>query len=284
MAEEIAKSPERVKVLEKIAEYEKKGWFNKDMEDDPPAPPLTPDKVDYLNEKFSSKFLTFITNIIARRFIDKLIKNKQLIIKDVIGMENFDKIKDSGAIMTCNHFNPFDNFAIHKIFEKKCPIIYKVIREGNYTAFPGLYGFFFRHCNTLPLSSLFSTQKIFMNAVDVLLKRGEKILIYPEQAMWWNYRKPRPLAKGSFVFSVKSKVPVLPIFITMKDSDLLDSDGFPVQEYTIHILEPIYPDPKKTDKENIEYLKDTNYEMWKAIYEDVYGIPLVYSTENEEQK
>jgi hypothetical protein len=31
----------------------------------------------------------------------------------------------------------------------------------------------------------------------------------------------------------------------MSDSDVIDADGFYVQEYTVHFCEPIYPDPSK---------------------------------------
>ena len=205
-----------------------------------------------------------------------------MIIKDVRGIENYEAIQNSGAILTCNHFNPFDNFAIHYIlfnymYKFNGKVLYKVIREGNYTNFPGIYGFFFRHCNTLPLSANFSTMKNFMAAMKVLLERGEKVLVYAEQGMWWNYRKPRPLTAGAFKFAAESNVPVLPIFITMNDSDKIGGDGFPIQEYTLHFLPAIYPDPNKTVKENMEIMKDKNYAMWKEVYEKEYNIPLTYS-------
>ena len=283
----IEKNPQRLKVLEKISEYEKKGWWSKDVEDDPPTIPLTPDKVDYLNKKLSNKIATFFVNLGAKRFIKNLVKNNQMIIKEIKGIENFEAVQNSGLIITCNHFNAFDNFAIHYalfpyMYKPGKGVLYKVIREGNYTNFPGLYGFFFRHCNTLPLSANFSTMKKFMVAVKTLLERGEKILVYAEQGMWWNYRKPRPLTAGAFKFAAESKVPVLPIFITMEDSDLIDGDGFPVQKYTVNILPAIYPDSSKSTKENIEEMKNKNYEEWKKVYEDFYKIPLTYNTEKAE--
>ena len=275
----------RLEVLKRIEEYEQKGWFSKDVEEDPPTIPLTPDKVDYLNKKLSNKIATFFVNIGAKHFIKKLVKNGQMIIKDIKGIENYEAIKDSGAILTCNHFNPFDNFAIHYalfpyMYKIGGQVLYKVIREGNYTNFPGLYGFFFRHCNTLPLSANFSTMKNFMSAMKVLLERGEKVLVYAEQGMWWNYRKPRPLTVGAFKFAVESNVPVLPIFITMNDSDKIGGDGFPIQEYTLHFLPAIYPDKDKSVKENMEMLRDKNYTAWKEVYESVYGIPLTYSCDS----
>ena len=76
------KAPDRLKVLERIKEYEEKGWFNKDVEDDPPTIPLTPDKCDYLNKKLKNKILTWYVNIKAYRFIEKLMREKKLIVKE----------------------------------------------------------------------------------------------------------------------------------------------------------------------------------------------------------
>ena len=278
---QIPKNPERLKVLAKIQEYEKNGWWTRDVEEDPPTIPLTPDKVDYLNKKLKNKIATFFVNLGAKRFIKNLIKNEQLIIKEIKGIENYEEVKDRGVMITCNHFNAFDNFAIHYallpyMYNGNGKVLYKVIREGNFTNFPGLYGFFFRHCNTLPLSANFSTMKKFIEAVRALLNRGEKILIYAEQGMWWNYRKPRPLAPGAFKFAAANNAPVLPIFITMNDTDKIDGDGFPVQAYTINFLKPIYPEAGKSEKQNAEEMKNKNYEAWKKCYEDFYGIPLVY--------
>ena len=271
------KSQARLKILERIAEYEKNEWWDRDVEDDPETIELLPDKVDYLNKKLSSKIATVFANWAGTRFFEKMIKNKQMIIEDVVGIENFLNVK-GGAIVTCNHFNACDNYAVWRVFKPymKRKRLYKVIREGNFTNSPEPFGFIMRHCNTLPLSSNMDTMKKFMNAVDVLLKRGEKILVYPEQGMWWNYRKPRPMKDGAFRFAVSSGVPVLPVFITMKDSDVLDGDGFYVQKYTVNILPAIYPDKNLNKKQNIEKLKSQNYKAWVETYEKFYGTKLVY--------
>lgn len=278
----IEKSQDRINILKKIDEYEAKGWFSKDVEDDPPTIPLLPDDVDYLCEKFSSKIKMKFANFCARNHIKKLMKNKQLIIKETIGLENFIALKDKAAVITCNHFNAFDNFAIYKALEKyiKNRELYKVCREGNYTSFPGLYGWFFRNCNTLPLSSNVGTMKKFLKAVKVLLERNEKILIYPEQGMWWNYRKPRPTEPGAYKMAAMNRVPIIPMFITMNDSDIIGADGFPIQEYTMHVLPAIYPKEEFNTRENCEYLKDENYKVCKEVYERVYNKTLVYDGKN----
>ena len=76
-------------------------------------------------------------------------------------------------------------------------------------------------------------------------------------------------------------MPVIPIFITMKDSNIIGDDGFPVQEYIVNIAEPIYPDENLSQKENTEKMLNENYEVWKSIYEDFYKIPLKYTTKKE---
>lgn len=279
------KSKERLEILEKIERLEKEGRFDVDAEDDPPTIPLTPENVDYLKEKSTSKFKNILANKVGERFLNNLLKDNKLIIKEINGMENLQSV-ETGAIITCNHFNPFDSFSIEQTFrlsgkanDKKLHI---VIREGNYTNFPGLYGFLFRNSDTLPLSSNKRTMIEFMKAVDTILQRGDFILIYPEQSMWWNYRKPKPLKNGAYKMAAKNNVPVIPIFITMEDSNIIGEDGFAVQEYTINIEKPIYPDESLTLKDNAEMMKEQNYQIWKEIYEDFYKIPLEYTTKKEE--
>lgn len=275
-------SADRLEILKRIKEYEKAGRFDEDVENDPPAPELLPDQVDYLCKKLSSKISRRIANRIGDKFFLKLIKKNVLVIDGVTGEENLSALRN-GAIVTCNHFHAFDNYVVFHCIRKYLPRknLYKVIREGNYTNYPGLYGYLFRHCNTLPLSSNRRTMVNFMSAVNTLLKRGESILIYPEQGMWWNYRKPRPFKIGGFKMAYRANVPVLPTFITMTDDERLDGDGYPIQRFTLHIMPAIYPDKTLGDKAGAEKMKDEAYALCKAKYEEVYKIPLVYGEEEE---
>ena len=270
------KSAHKLELLRRIEELEKKELWHLDVEDDPETYPLMPDMVDYLNEKLSSKIKSKVANILGARFFDKMIADRRLIIKEVRGIENFTAVK-GGRIVTCNHFSVGDNYAVWKALcdHMDGRMLYKVIREGNYTNPPKPFGLFMRHCNTLPLSSQISTMKKFSKAVTTLLSRGETILIYPEQGMWWNYRKPRPMQDGAFALAVRNKAPIVPIFITMEDSDVLE-EGFFVQEYTLHILPAIYPDTTLSSAEARERMKKENYEAWVKVYEEFYKKPLVY--------
>lgn len=274
-------SEDRLAVLERIEQYEKEGKFDCDVENDVPGREIKPGEVDYLKKKLSSKLRSKIAYKLAHKFVDKLQKERQFIIKEIRGIENFNSL-DTGAIITCNHFNAFDSFAMEITFEnskhfKNKKKFFRIINEANYTSYPGFYGTLMRDCNTLPLSRNQEAMHQFAKAIDTLLNDGNFVLVYPEQSMWWNYRKPKPLKKGAFQFSARANVPVLPCFIAMEDSDVLDQSGYPVQEYTIIVGKPIYPNPDLKFRDNVNYQMSENYKIWKEIYEDFYGRPLAYS-------
>ena len=153
--------------------------------------------------------------------------------------------------------------------------MFKIIKEGNYT-FPGLFGRFMRYCNTLPLANDYEVFKEMMESVGYWLKKGHCILIYPEQSMWWNYRKPKPTKVGAFRFAAKFKAPVLPTFITLRQTDKLNKEGDHIQAYTLHILDPIYPKADLSVKENALYLQKAHDEAWKKVYEETYNTKLEY--------
>ena len=279
MEDIIEKAPDRLKVLERIAEFEKAGLFDSDVEEDPPWQPVDPDSVDFIKRKISSKVKTAVANYFGKRFFKKSLRRKEVIFAGVTGLENLESVT-GGAIVTCNHINRFDNYAVYKGLRKhygKGFRLYKVIREGNY-AFPGKIGFFMRYCNTLPINEgdNFKLTIECMKAVRHLLNKNKKILIYPEQGMWWNYKKPRPLKKGAFLFAAKFNAPVVPCFLTLRDSDITGDDGFPVQEFTLNILPPIYPEADMPANKCADIMLERNAEQWKEIYEETYGEELKY--------
>ena len=139
---EIQKDPERLRILSKIKELESQERFDIDVENDPPEYELFPDKVDYLNKKITSKIKTWFANMFATNFYEKLIKNKQFIIKEIRGIENFLNVK-GGAIITSNHFSSLENYAVWRAIKpymgrKK---LQRIIKEGNYTNPPPPFKF-----------------------------------------------------------------------------------------------------------------------------------------------
>ena len=118
--------------------------------------------------------------------------------------------------------------------------------------------------------------KEFLAATKKVLSGGDLVLVYPEQSMWWNYKKPKPLQPGAFKIATSANVPVVPVFITMEETEKLGTDGFKILEYSIHVEKPIYPKEELSRNENVEYMLNENYEVWKGIYEDVYKEKLEY--------
>ena len=85
--EEIEKSQYRLEVLKKIEQLEKEGKFDVDAEDDPPTIVLTPENIDYLRKKMTSKLKRVFANEVGERFLDNLLKNNKLIIKEINGID-----------------------------------------------------------------------------------------------------------------------------------------------------------------------------------------------------
>ncbi len=263
---------------ERIVMLEREGKFDVDIMDDPPAPELLPNQIDYVQKRLITKIKSKIANSASQIGINGFIKKGMFEIKAINGLENWQNVK-GGAILTCNHFSPNDTFVMQKVFKaSKKKKLFRVIREGNYTA-PPMLGFFMRNCDVLPLSSNMQTMKKFLQAIDTILQRGDNILIYPEQAMWMNYRKPRPLKDGAFKFAVKNNVPIVPIFITTEE--VINMKGNPMPSYTVHVLEPIYPNQELGRKEQIQAMMDANYKAWVEVYENVYGEKVTYTTPEE---
>lgn len=256
--------------LKKIDEYEKFGRYNDDIN------PVNWDECYPVDENFryveKNPFRMFWTKIKNDFIISPFTKkqNKKVFKTIVLGQENLKGI--GASIVTSNHYNIFD-----------CLAIRYALKDGNlkycvaeYNNRKGFLGNMMRAGGILPLSSKFSVQKKFNGAIEYYLRKGKKIVFYPEQAMWQMYEKPRPFRDGAFYYAVKHNVPILPLFTTFNRTGELDSDGVEKKSIVLHIMPPIYPKPELSQKENIEYLKNKNYEMCKSKYEEYYGRKLEY--------
>ena len=268
--------PSRLVILEKISQLEREGRFDEDVENDPPSRVLQPEEIEYVRKGVLGNCKRSIAFACAYLYFWNLERKREVIVHKAKGLEHLASV--NGAVITCNHFHPMDSFIMQRVFDdsRHPKRMYRVIREGNYTSFPGFYGFLMRNCDTLPLSSNMQTMKKFLAGVKQILEEGNCLLIYPEQSMWWNYRKPKPLKPGAFDMAVKNHVPVVPCFITMRDSNKIGADGFLIQEYTPHLGEPIWPDETLSKKEAREKLKQQTEDFYRETYETVYGVPLVY--------
>lgn len=271
-AKRAAAHAERTAILDKIAALEAAGgenWFV-DVEPDPPGHPLAPDEVDYLQEKPANRFKAFLARRLAGLSLLWFGHDLRITLE---GEENLRGLpREGGAILTSNHFSKFESLCVQKA-AKKVPGRHRFWRviKGNNVFIPGIIGFLMRHCDTLPLSSNLRTQRKFGESLGLILKSGGLVLVYPEQAMWWNYRKPRPHKPGAYFYAAKNGVPVIPLFVTMADQPgRSDGAGFPKQAYTVHILPPVYPDQAKSVRENERAMQAEDERLCRETYARVY--------------
>lgn len=263
-------SDDRLEVFKRIKEKEELGgdhYFD-DVENDPPAKTLMPEDVDYLKKKLSSKIKYQLIKRPIKKFVKKFAKERKF---EVNGIENLAKVQ-GGAVVTTNHFHFFDStpfiYSLSKAKSKRK--FHIVIREGNYQV-PGFFGKILRNYSTFPLSSNVKTTINLNKAIDHVLMAGHLLLVYPEQAMWWNYKKPRKYRIGAFRWASRNNVPVIPCFTTMEDMEELEDNGLAKQKLTYYIGEPIYPDKNLNAKENAEIMLQKNLEFTIGVYEKVYG-------------
>ena len=225
---------------------------------------------DTERRKLKNKILSFF----ARKIAEKETK-KMNILTEVRGIENALSV-NGGAIITQNHFNIMDN-TIARLLALECEKgkdFHIVIQETN-AFMKGYFGFLMRNCNTLPVSRSASYMaKNLKPTIKKILERDGFILIYPEQEMWFNYKKPRDVRDGAYHYAAEFGVPIIPTFVTMENTDELGEDGFYKQKYVLNIMHPIYPDKELSVRENREAMKAADINAKRLCYEDFYKIKL----------
>ncbi len=268
---------DKSKVIENIKKFANEGELNHKVELEDPT--LSDEESERLINDFYAmrkKKASFFFKSLKARIMTKTFERKMDKSIEVVGLEKVRNLK-GGVIITSNHFNPLDSYCPRKVARKsfgKAPHI--VVQDTN-LAMPEILGYLFNHLDVVPIRK--SPQfilKRFMPELKRLLDKGECILIYPEEEMWFNYRKPRPCKRGTYMFAAGAGVPVVPCFVEMIDLDEPDNEQFNQVRYVVHVLDPIFPDTDKSDRENSKRMAEQDYEEKKAAYEAAYGKKLNY--------
>ena len=251
--------------------------YNKKAEPDDPK--LTDEEVEQYLANFEKGRSNKVMHVIKKRGAFAIVDIAWLMHKGVTtfeGLENLDKIK-GGAIVTCNHFNPIDSIFARAVIRKKFKKTpYIVIQETN-LAMPGAKGYLMNNLNMVPLVKAPNyILKKFVPRIKELIGAGEFVQIYPEEELWFNYRKPRPCKRGTYLFAAQANAPVVPIFVEMIDLDKDDNEQFKKLKYVVHVLEPIYPEKKLNNKQNSIKMAEKDYAERVECYEKCYGKKLDY--------
>ncbi len=217
-----------------------------------------------------------LKNMAARAIVDSWRRKWSDGINEIRGMEKLEAIKGP-AFLTSNHFNPFDNGIHRRMALDAGRGRLWAISEGTNFVMDGINGFVLRNIDVIPIIGEPSYMNgKFRELMQKQLDAGRFILIYPEQEMWFNYRKPRPGKRGAFLFAAQFNVPLVPCFVEMTDLPQMVAPSFHDVRLTLHILDPIFPDPSLSARENSFCMCEEDYAQKKEAYQRIYGKPLTY--------
>ncbi len=273
----------RKAVIENIKNFAENGQFHNKVElNDPILTPEQSRKItdNYLENKGSLTFkLKTAIGVFIAKSATKII-NKDT---DIIGLEKIPK-DVGGILITSNHFGPLENTVIRHLTNTLGRKKLGIISQTSNFAMTGIIGYIMNYADTIPISTdpRYLARDFLSVLKERLVDKKHAILLYPEQEMWFNYRKPRPPKNGAYFYAAKLNVPIVSCFVEMVDMEEDDTVEFKKVKYILHILDVLYPDQNKTVKENTEELGILDYTLKKNCYEAVYGKKLTYSFDSSD--
>ena len=273
----------RKAVIENIKLYAESGQFHNKVELDDPA--LTSEQ----SRKITNNFLenrntpSYIAKTMFGVFLAKTatkIINKET---EIVGLEKIPKDL-GGVLITSNHFSPLENTVIRHLTNTLGRKKLGIISQTSNFAMTGIIGYIMNYADTIPISTdpRYLARDFLSVLKERLVDKKHAILLYPEQEMWFNYRKPRPPKNGAYFYAAKLNVPIISCFVEIVDLDVDDTAEFKKVKYILHILDVLYPDQNKSVRENTEKLGIRDYTLKKECYESVYGKTLTYNFENSD--
>ena len=270
-------------VIENIKKFAESGEFHNKVELTDPVLSYEENKKitgEYLENRkhISFKIKTFLATNFVKLATGIINKNTE-----IIGIEKIPKNLE-GVIITSNHFGPLENTVIRHLTNKLGRKKLGIISQTTNFAMKGIIGFLMNYSNTIPIwaDPRYLARDFLSVLKENLIDKKEAVLLYPEQEMWFNYRKPRPPKNGAYFYSAKLNVPIISCFVEIVDLEEDDTEEFKKVKYVLHILDVLYPDETKTSRENTDYLAETDYDLKKKCYEKVYGKELTYNFENSD--
>ncbi|MBE6779785.1 MAG: 1-acyl-sn-glycerol-3-phosphate acyltransferase [Ruminococcaceae bacterium] len=270
----------RKAVIENIKTFAESGQFHNKVELTDPVLTAEQSKkitASYMESRndFTFKIKTAIGVLMAKTATKIINKNTE-----IVGLEKIPRDL-GGVLITSNHFSPLENTVIRHLTNKLKRRKLGIISQTSNFAMTGFIGFLMNYADTIPISQdpRYLARDFLSILKERLVDKKHAVLLYPEQEMWFNYRKPRPPKSGAYFYAAKLNVPIISCFVEMVDLNDDDTSEFKKVKYVLHILDILYPDPQKTVKENTEALGVMDYSLKKNCYETVYGKALDYTFE-----
>lgn len=266
-------------VIRNIEQAVRDGRFNDKVEiNDPSLPPAAEKTVikNYLASQHTWRHR--VNNVIVRTGMNLTARWLGHGIQ-VTGQEHLAEVPGA-AIVTSNHFSPVENLIVRKALGM--PRLYIVSQTTN-LKMPGTLGYVFNNADILPITSdIDYLAHGFPTLLENVLAHQRKVLIYPEQEMWYNYRKPRPPKRGAYYYAARFNVPVISCFVAIHTLAKQVSPAFNKVGYSMQILPSIFPDPNKSVRENSLAMMQQDYQQKCQAYEQVYHRKLTYQFTEED--
>ncbi len=268
----------RKEVIKNIKSCAESGRFHDKVELNDPV--LTDEQSRHITDTYlesrrtlAFKIKTMLGVFIAKSATKKINKNTE-----IIGIEKIPK-NLGGMLITSNHFSPLENTVIRHLTNKLGRKNLGIICQTSNFAMSGIIGYIMNYADTIPISTnpRFLAREFLPLIKERLVDKKQAVLLYPEQEMWFNYRKPRPPKNGAYFYAAKLNVPIVSCFVEIVDLDEDDTEEFKKVKYVLHVLDVLYPDPNSSVKENTDTLSARDYDLKKACYETVYGKKLTYT-------
>jgi len=267
----------RMQVIENIKNAAESGDFYAKVETDDAV--LSPAESREIAARFmgrhnkrSFRFKAFFARRAANAFTAALNRKTEIVFE----CEKPDF--SHGVFITSNHFGPIENTAVRHLVRKCGQKKLTIVTQITNLCMKGPLGFLMNYADTVPIfEDPHYLNRDFLPLIDSSLKKGIPVLIYPEQEMWFNYKKPRPPKRGVYYFAAKLSAPIVSLFVEMKELPQKDTDEFYKVKYIIHVLGVLTPDPQKTAKENSHIMCERDMELKKSAYERAYQKPLDYA-------
>lgn len=271
----------RKAVIENIKKFAENGEFHNKVELNDPV--LTAEQNREITDSYieNRKNISFkiktVLGVSLAKIATKII-NKDTEIK---GLEKIPE-NSGGVLITSNHFGPLENTVIRHLTNTLHRPKLGIISQTTNFAMKGFIGFLMNYADTIPITTdpRYLARDFLSVLKERLVEKKDAVLLYPEQEMWFNYRKPRPPKNGAYFYAAKLDVPIISCFVEIIDTERDDTPEFRKVKYVLHILDMLYPDKNKTVRENTEYLALKDYNLKKACYESVYGKKLSYEFES----
>ena len=201
---------------------------------------------DYRRKKPFNRLTTelvFPVAAILLEFIDRIVFGLRIYNRDKVR-----ELRDTGFVSVCNHVHYMDCTMLALAFCDHRPIHF-VSLASNFQI--PLVRHLIRILGAVPINSRPQDMKRLFQEMGAALQDGAVVQIYPEGILAPYWEGIRSFQKGAFFLAVQSGKPILPSVITFHKPKGLYR--LYKRKPCIHLtlLEPVYPKPGDTSREEI---------------------------------